>query len=235
MLEVVNLSTYYGNIKAIENVSLLINQGEIVTLIGNNGAGKTTVLMTIMGILKPKQGSIIFLNENIQSMNTENIVKRGISLVPEGRRIFLRLSVIENLSLGAYIRKDDKKIKEDMDYIYNLFPILKERINQIAGSLSGGEQQMLTIGRALMSKPRLLLLDEPSLGLAPKLVETVFGVLQRLNKEHGTTIFLIEQNANMALNLADRGYVMQTGSILLEGTRFELQNNDMVKKAYLAE
>jgi len=228
-----DLHTYYGKIRAIQGVSFNIKRGEIVTLIGSNGAGKSTILMTIMGILVPKKGRIVFLNKNIKDMGTEKIVKRGISLVPEGRRIFLNLTVVENLEMGAYIRKDKKEIMEDIDYVYNIFPVLKERRNQVSGTMSGGEQQMLAIGRALMARPKLLLLDEPSLGLAPILVEEIFSVLKKLNKEENTTIFLIEQNANMALNLSNRGYVLQTGHIVLEGTRGELLNNEKIREAYL--
>ena len=212
MLKIEDINVYYGNIHALKGVSLDINEGEIVTLIGANGAGKSTLLKTISGLLKPKNGSILFEGQSISGKVAQTIVKQGLSHVPEGRRVFANMSVEENLELGAYLRKDKQGIKEDFEKVYNLFPRLLERRKQLSGTLSGGEQQMLAMGRALMARPKLLLLDEPSMGLAPLLVKTIFRIIEEINKS-GTTILLVEQNANMALSIADRAYVIETGKI----------------------
>jgi branched-chain amino acid transport system ATP-binding protein len=232
MLKIENLVVAYGNIIALQGISLHVEEGELVTLIGSNGAGKTTCLKTISGLLKPISGSITYLGEDTARLLPYEIVKRGISQSPEGRHIFARLTVGENLLLGAIQRNDNAAIKADQEYVFTLFPILKERFNQIAGTLSGGEQQMLAIGRALMSRPRLLLLDEPSLGLAPILVQRIFASIQKVRAEGGT-VLLVEQNARQALTIADRGYVLETGRIILEGTAEELRTNSEVEKAYL--
>ncbi|MFJ7725937.1 ABC transporter ATP-binding protein [Neobacillus sp. NPDC097160] len=232
MLKINDINVYYGNIHALKGVSLEINQGEIVTLIGANGAGKSTLLKTISGLLKPKNGEILFENEHLAGKVAQAIVKRGISQVPEGRRVFSNMSVEENLELGAYLRKDKKGIREDFEKIYQLFPRLYERRKQLSGTLSGGEQQMLAMGRALMARPRLLLLDEPSMGLAPLLVKTIFNIIGEINKT-GTTILLVEQNANMALSIADRAYVIETGKIVAAGTAEELSQSDQIRAAYL--
>ncbi|MBN1230906.1 MAG: ABC transporter ATP-binding protein [Anaerolineales bacterium] len=232
MLTVDNIHTYYGNIHALKGVSLNVERGEIVTLIGGNGAGKTTTLKTITGLLKPKEGKILFEGNNISQEKAHSLVKMGISMVPEGRGVFARLSVEENLDMGAYIRDDKAGIKRDLEMVYELFPRLEERRKQVSGTLSGGEQQMLAIGRALMARPRLLLLDEPSMGLAPILVEEIFEKIKEINEE-GTTVLLVEQNALMALSIAHRGYVVQTGNIVLSETAENLKKNEMVQKAYL--
>lgn len=232
MLEVSDIHTYYGNIHALKGVSLVVEEGEIVTLIGGNGAGKTTTLRTINGLLKPRQGKISLDGEDLSAYKAHQIVYKGVAMVPEGRGIFARLSVAENLDLGAYSRTDRSTIPVDLERVFTIFPRLKERHKQIAGTLSGGEQQMLAIGRALMAHPRLLLLDEPSMGLAPILVENIFETIQAINKE-GTTVLLVEQNALMALSIANRGYVLQTGQIVLQDTALNLQQNEMVQKAYL--
>lgn len=232
MLKVNDINVYYGNIHALKGVSLEINQGEIVTLIGANGAGKSTLLQTISGLLKPKNGEVLFESEHVEGKVPQLIVKRGISQVPEGRRVFSNMSVEENLELGAYLRKDKKGIQEDFEKIYQLFPRLLERRKQLSGTLSGGEQQMLAMGRALMARPRLLLLDEPSMGLAPILVKTIFKIIEEINKT-GTTILLVEQNANMALSIADRAYVIETGKIVASGTAEELNQSDQIRNAYL--
>ena len=232
MLTINDINVFYGAIHAIKGVSLEVNEGEIVTLIGANGAGKSTILRTISGLLKPKSGSIKFEGQDIAGMPAHEIVKTGISQVPEGRRIFAEMSVLENLELGAFTRKDKDGIKADMELVFNRFPRLKERIGQLAGTLSGGEQQMLAMGRALMSRPRLLLLDEPSMGLAPLLIKEIFAIIQDINKT-GTTVLLVEQNANMALSIAHRAYVMETGRITLSGDAKELAASDEVRKAYL--
>lgn len=232
MLKVDGINVFYGNIQALKEVSLEINEGEIVTLIGANGAGKSTLLKTISGLLKPKQGKINFQGEEIAGKAAQSIVKMGISHVPEGRRVFSNMSVEENLELGAYLRKDKAGIKEDFDKIYDLFPRLLERKKQQAGTLSGGEQQMLAMGRALMARPRLLILDEPSMGLAPLLVKTIFRIITEIN-EAGTTILLVEQNAHMALSIANRAYVIETGRVVLSGTAAELNESEQVKMAYL--
>jgi len=231
ILEVENVHTFYGHIHALKGISLSVDQGEIVSLIGANGAGKTTTLRTICGLLEPREGTIRLYGEEILRYKANEIVYKGVSMVPEGRGIFARLTVAENLEMGAYSRKD-KNIDADRERVFNLFPRLKERHHQLAGTLSGGEQQMLATARALMAHPRLLLLDEPSMGLAPVLVESTFETIQQINNE-GTTILLVEQNALMALRIADRGYVMQTGIIVLHDTAANLQENEMVKKAYL--
>ena len=232
MLKIEDIHVYYGNIHALKGVSLDIHQGEIVTLIGANGAGKSTLLKTISGLLKPKSGKIEYENQSIMGKPAQAIVKMGISNVPEGRRIFANMSVQENLELGAFLRKDKDEIRKDYEKVFQLFPRLQERWKQQAGTLSGGEQQMLAMGRALMARPKLLLLDEPSMGLAPLLVKTIFRIIQEIN-ETGTTILLVEQNANMALSVADRAYVIETGKVVLSGTPEELNESDQIKHAYL--
>lgn len=232
MLQVENITVYYGNIQAIKGVTLDIQEGEIVTLIGANGAGKSTLLKTVSGLLKPKEGQILYEGKPIGGKAAQAIVKQGISHVPEGRRIFANMTVEENLQLGAYLRRDRAGIKKDMEQVYELFPRLLERLKQQAGTLSGGEQQMLAMGRALMAKPKLLLLDEPSMGLAPLLVKTIFRIIEEI-KATGTTILLVEQNAHLALSIADRAYVMETGRIVLSGTANELNESEQVKMAYL--
>ena len=232
MLTINDINVFYGAIHAIKGVSLEVNEGEIVTLIGANGAGKSTILRTISGLLKPKTGSIQFEGQEIAGMPAHEIVKTGISQVPEGRRIFAEMSVLENLELGAFTRKDKDGIKADMELVFERFPRLKERIGQLAGTFSGGEQQMLAMGRALMSRPRLLLLDEPSMGLAPLLIKEIFAIIQDINKT-GTTVLLVVQNANMALSIAHRAYVLETGRITLSGDAKELAASDEVRKAYL--
>ena len=232
MLLVENINVYYGAIHALKGVSVEVKEGEIVTLIGANGAGKSTTLRTISGMLKPKTGKILFEGQDIAGMAAQNIVKLGISQVPEGRRIFANMSVLENLELGAYIRNDSKEIKEDLEKIFKRFPRLAERKTQMAGTLSGGEQQMLAMGRAMMSRPRILLLDEPSMGLAPLLVKEIFSIIQDINAT-GTTILLVEQNAHMALSIAHKAYVLETGRISLSGTAKELAASEEVRKAYL--
>lgn len=232
LLEVKNVHSYYGNIHALKGVSLVVEQGEIVTLIGANGAGKSTTLKTISGIVRPREGSVYFAGEDLANYPAHQIVAHGISQVPEGRGVFARLTVTENLELGAYIHNNAKQIADDMERVFALFPRLKERRKQMACTLSGGEQQMLAMGRALMARPKLLLLDEPSMGLAPILVESIFETVQNINKQGGT-ILLVEQNALMALQVAHRGYVIQTGEIVLQDTAKALQNNEMVQKAYL--
>ena len=232
MLKIENLEVAYGNIKAIKGISLEVNQGEIVTLIGSNGAGKSTTLRAISGILKPKSGSITFNGERIDGVEGHEIVAKGICQSPEGRRIFPKMSVDENLDLGAFLRNDKEGIVADRDRVLELFPRLRERIDQKAGTMSGGEQQMLAVGRALMGSPKLLLLDEPSMGLAPVLVDMIFETIEKINKQ-GTTILLVEQNALAALNVADRAYVLESGSIKMSGKAKDLISNDEVTKAYL--
>jgi branched-chain amino acid transport system ATP-binding protein len=232
MLKIEDINVFYGNIHALKGVSLDINKGEIVTLIGANGAGKSTLLKTISGLLKPKNGNILFEGQSISGKVAQAIVKQGLSHVPEGRRVFSNMSVEENLELGAYLRKDKQGIKEDFEKVYNLFPRLLERRKQLSGTLSGGEQQMLAMGRALMARPKLLLLDEPSMGLAPLLVKTICSIIEEINKS-GTTILLVEQNANMALSIADRAYVIETGKIVLSGSSDELNQSDQIRMAYL--
>jgi branched-chain amino acid transport system ATP-binding protein len=232
MLELNDVHSYYGNIHALKGISLYVEKGEIVTLIGSNGAGKSTTIRTVSGLMHPRQGTIILEGERIEHLPAHQLVSRGIAQSPEGRRIFPRLSVRENLEMGAYVRTDREGILEDMERVFQLLPRLKERINQKGGTLSGGEQQMLAIGRALMGRPRLLLLDEPSMGLAPVLVEAIFTVISELNAQ-GTTILLVEQNANMALRYAARAYVLETGRIVLSGLAQEIAQNPEVKKTYL--
>ena len=232
MLDIKDINVYYGAIHAIKGISLTVNEGEIVTLIGANGAGKSTTLRTISGLLKPKTGSIEFLNKNIAGLPAHQIVKEGISQVPEGRRIFAEMTVVENLELGAFIRTDADAINEDMQMVFRRFPRLEERKTQLAGTLSGGEQQMLAMGRALMSRPRLLLLDEPSMGLAPLLIKEIFSIIEDINKA-GTTVLLVEQNANMALSIANRAYVLETGRITISGDAKELAASEEIRKAYL--
>ncbi len=233
MLEVKNIKTYYGNIQALKGVDIQISEGEIITLIGANGAGKTTTLMSISGIVPPRSGEVLFLGQPISDLQPNEIVSLGICQVPEGRRIFPYLTVSENLDMGAFLRTDSAEVKKDQEYIFELFPILAERRNQAGGTLSGGEQQMLAVGRALMARPRLLLLDEPSLGLAPLVVRQIFEIIKKINTENKTTIFLVEQNANLALKVAHRGYVMENGRITLSDTSANLMANEDVKKAYL--
>ncbi len=233
MLEVRAIDAAYGAITALRGVSLRVGRGEIVTLIGANGAGKSTTLMAVCGVVPVKAGVILFEEKPITSLRPDHIVRLGISQVPEGRRIFAELTVAENLDLGAFLRKDPAGVRQDLDYVYGLFPVLAERRRQTAGTLSGGEQQMLAISRALMARPRLLLLDEPSLGLAPLIIRQIFAILERINQEHKTTILLVEQNANLALQVAHRGYVMENGRIVLDGSGSELLDNEDVKKAYL--
>ena len=232
MLEIDNIHSYYGSIHALKGISLTVEQGEIVTLIGANGAGKSTTLRTITGTLKPREGAVRLEGEDLAPFKPHEIVNKGVAMVPEGRRIFSRMTVTENLEMGAYIRKDKNELTQDLERVFTLFPRLKERNKQVAGTLSGGEQQMLATGRALMARPRILLMDEPSMGLAPVLVEAIFDTIQRINKE-GTTILLVEQNALMALSIAGRGYVLQTGEIVLHDTATKLNKNSMVQKAYL--
>jgi branched-chain amino acid transport system ATP-binding protein len=232
MLEVENIHSYYGNIHALKGVSLTVDKGEIVTLIGGNGAGKSTTLRSITGIMKPLEGYVRLEGEDLAPFKAHEIVYKGIAMVPEGRRIFARLTVAENLDMGAYSRNSKQEIASDLERVYSLFPRLRERRNQIAGTLSGGEQQMLATGRALMARPRILLMDEPSMGLAPVLVELIFDTIKRINEE-GTTILLVEQNALMALSIANRGYVLQTGEIVLHDVAEKLQKNEMIQKAYL--
>ena len=233
MLELRGVDTFYGNIQALKQVSIDVAEGEIVTLIGANGAGKTTTLMSICGVVPPRRGEIFFKGAPIQRLSPEKIVALGICQVPEGRHIFPQMSVVENLEMGAFLRRDKAGLQADLDYVMNLFPILAQRRSQAGGTLSGGEQQMLAISRALMARPRLLLLDEPSLGLAPLIIKQIFEIIRKINAESGTTIFLVEQNANQALKLAHRGYVMENGHITLVDKAENLLNNEDVKKAYL--
>jgi branched-chain amino acid transport system ATP-binding protein len=234
VLEIKDLHTYYGNIHALKGISLHVEQGEIVSLIGSNGAGKTTTLRTIQGLIRLREGTILFEGSPLQSLSAQAIVRLGISQSPEGRLIFPRMTVQENLEMGAFSRRDSLGIKSDLEKALHLFPRLRERINQKGGTLSGGEQQMLAIARAMMARPRLLLLDEPSMGLAPILVSQIFSIIRDINAQ-GTTILLVEQNARMALTVSHRGYVLQTGQIVLTGTAQELQSNETVRKAYLGE
>ena len=232
LLEVENIHSFYGHIQALRGVSLVVEEGEVVTLIGSNGAGKTTTLRSIHGVLPPKQGRVVFDGEEIQGTPAHDMISKGIAQSPEGRKIFSRMTVRENLEMGAYHRADD--IREDMDRVFDLFPRLRERIKQEAGTMSGGEQQMLAIGRALMSRPKLLLLDEPSMGLAPVLVERIFQIIQEINKQ-GTTILLVEQNANVALEIATRGYVLETGTVVNSAPAEKLRQDPKVREAYLGE
>lgn len=233
MLELKNVNAHYGAIQALRDVSISIKRGEIITLIGANGAGKTTTLMTVSGIVPPSSGEVLFEDKPIHGMAPDRIVPLGISQVPEGRLIFPELTVLENLDMGAFLRDDGPEIKRDMDYVFDIFPVLAQRRGQRGGTLSGGEQQMLAISRALMSQPRLLLLDEPSLGLAPLVIRQIFDIILKINKERGTTIFLVEQNANLALKTAHRGYVMENGRITMSDTAANLLADEGVKKAYL--
>ncbi|MGL1891093.1 MAG: ABC transporter ATP-binding protein [Spirochaetaceae bacterium] len=233
MLKIDNINTYYGNIHALKGISLEVQQGEIISLIGANGAGKSTTLLSISGLEKPRSGSITLDGQELTTMSPDKIVSLGITQAPEGRRIFPGLTILENLELGAFLRKDKKQIKKDIEFMYSLFPILGERRHQLGGTLSGGEQQMLTISRALMMEPKLLLLDEPSLGLAPLIVKQIFDIIRKVNKENNITVFLVEQNANQALKICDRGYVLVNGKITLTDTGENLLKNDDVRKAYL--
>ena len=233
MLKINDIHTYYGAIEALKGISIEVQKGEIITLIGANGAGKSTTLMSICGVEPARSGSVVFEDTDITALSAHRIVAMGICQVPEGRRIFPALSVLENLDMGAYLRRDKAGIRADRDYVLNLFPILSQRQHQSAGTLSGGEQQMLAISRALMARPRLLLLDEPSLGLAPLIVQQIFEIITRVNSEQGTTIFLVEQNANMALKIAHRGYVIQNGRIVKTDSADALMVDEEVKKAYL--
>jgi ABC transporter related len=233
ILDVNDLNVYYGGIHAIKNISFNIKKGEIVSLIGANGAGKTSTLHAISGLVPIKSGEISLNGENVTNIEAHKLVSLGMAHVPEGRRIFTELTVLENLEMGAYTRNDTEQIKEDINHMFTLFPRLAERKKQLAGTMSGGEQQMLAMARALMSSPSLLLLDEPSMGLAPLLVQEIFNIIERINKEENVTVLLVEQNANMALSIADRGYVLETGKIILEGTGKELLSNPEIKKAYL--
>jgi branched-chain amino acid transport system ATP-binding protein len=232
MLKINKLTVTYGGITAVDDISIHVAEGKIVTLIGANGAGKSTTLRTIMGYNKPSGGSISYLCEEISGMNSRQIVKKGVTLVPEGRRVFTKLSVFENIKIGAYLRNDAKGIQKDIEWIYSLFPVLKDRSWQAAGTLSGGEQQMLAVARALMSKPKLMMMDEPSLGLAPLIVQSIFEIIKKLNQD-GVTILLIEQNANLALKIAAYGYVLETGRVMTEGTGHDLLNDKHVREAYL--
>jgi branched-chain amino acid transport system ATP-binding protein len=233
MLELRDVNTYYGNIQALHDINLKVDEGEIITLIGANGAGKSTTLMSISGITPPRSGEILFRGKPIHSMSPDKIVALGICQVPEGRHIFPELTVAENLDMGAFLRRDSAGIKKDLDYIYSMFPILSERRNQPGGNLSGGEQQMLAISRALMAQPQLLLLDEPSMGLAPLVTKQIFEIIKKINSEQNTTIFLVEQNANLALKTADRGYVLETGRITMYDAAEKLLSNPDIQKAYL--
>jgi len=233
MLELRNIKSYYGNIQALKGIDISISEGEIITLIGANGAGKSTTLMSICGVVPPRFGEIFFMGEPIHGLPPSEIVALGISQVPEGRRIFPYLTVTENLDMGAFLRNDRDGIRQDLEYIFELFPILAERRNQAGGTLSGGEQQMLAISRALMARPRLLLMDEPSLGLAPLVVKRIFEIIRKINEENKTTIFLVEQNANQALKVAHRGYVMETGRVTMSDTADNLLANEDIRKAYL--
>lgn len=235
LLRVENIHSYYGNIHALQGVSLYVDEGEIVTLIGANGAGKSTTIRTISGLMHPREGKVWFEGQDVSSTPAHHLVSRGIAQSPEGRRVFPRLSVSDNLQMGAYSRNDAAAVKQDLDMVLGLFPRLKERAKQYAGTLSGGEQQMVAIGRALMARPRLLLLDEPSMGLAPVLVDAIFDAIAHINKESGTTILLVEQNALMALEVAQRGYVLQSGTVVLSDDAKALLNNEMVRKVYLGE
>jgi len=233
MLELHSINSYYGNIQALHDISLKVEEGEIITLIGANGAGKSTTLMSISGIVPPRSGEILFKGKPIHGMSPDKIVSLGICQVPEGRHIFPVLTVAENLDMGAFLRRDSRQIKQDLEYIYTLFPLLAERRNQPGGNLSGGEQQMLAISRALMAKPQLLLLDEPSMGLAPLMTKQIFDIIKKINSEQNTTIFLVEQNANLALKTADRGYVLETGRITMHDRAKNLLSNEDIQKAYL--
>ena len=232
MLELRDVDTFYGPSQVLRDVSVQVNEGEIVCLLGANAAGKTTTMKTIFGIVRPRHGSVTFEDERIDHVSTDAIIKRGLALVPEARRVFSRMSVRENLEMGAYLNNDRASVEQSIERVYTLFPRLKERDKQISGTMSGGEQQMLAMGRALMARPRLICMDEPSMGLSPMLVQTVFDTIQEIRKQ-GTTVFLVEQNAFMALNIADRGYVLQTGQVVLADTAKNLLTSDLVRRAYL--
>lgn len=234
MLKINNLVVSYGGIEALKGIDMQVEKGKIVTLVGANGAGKSTVLRTIVGLVKKKEGNIIYKDEDLSTVKTQYLSSKGLTLVPEGRRIFSNLTVKENLYLGAYARKDKEEIEKNIKWVYELFPILEERQLQLGGTLSGGEQQMLAVGRALMSRPELLMMDEPSLGLAPLIVKDIFSIIKEINKK-GVTILLVEQNANLALKIADYGYVLETGTITMEGAGKDLLSNEDIKKAYLGE
>jgi len=233
LLQLKNIQTFYGKIQALKEVSLTIQEGEIITLIGANGAGKSTTLMSISGLVPPRSGEVLFMGEPIHQKKPDHIVSLGISQVPEGRHIFPQFTVLENLEMGAYLRKDKNGIRQDLNYVFELFPVLAKRRKQAGGTLSGGEQQMLAISRAMMARPKLLLLDEPSLGLAPIIIKQIFEIIQKINQEQKTTIFLVEQNANLALKAAHRGYVMENGKVILEDSADKLLNNPEVRNAYL--
>ncbi len=235
MLEIKNLKVKYGGIVALNGINMTIPDGKIVTLVGANGAGKSTTLRSITKLVTPAEGSITYDGKELTTMSTQDIVKLGITLVPEGRHVFADMTVEENLKIGAYLRKDKQNLRQEIEFIHEMFPILKKRSGQLSGTLSGGEQQMLAVGRALMSKPKLLMMDEPSLGLAPLVIKDIFEIIKKVNKEQGMTILLIEQNANAALKIADYGYVMETGTIGLEGTGEELLANERVKELYLGK
>jgi len=234
LLELKNVSAYYGPIRALSNVNMELYPGEMVCLLGGNASGKSTTLKTILGLVQVGEGEVYFRGERIDQKPTSYRIERGMAVVPENRRIFPKMTVRENLEMGAYLRNDPKGIKEDMEYVFSLFPRLEERLNQMGGTMSGGEQQMLAMGRALMSRPKLILMDEPSMGLAPKLVETIFKIIKSVN-DLGITVFVVEQNANIALSIADRGYVLQTGEVVLQGPARDLLNNEAMRKAYLGE
>jgi branched-chain amino acid transport system ATP-binding protein len=233
MLELRNVNAGYGNIQVLHQVDLIINRGEIITLIGANGAGKSTTLMAISGIVPVRSGKILFEGESVHKLSPDKLVAKGICQVPEGRHIFSQLTVQENLDMGAFLRNDKGGITDDLDYVFSLFPILADRRNQDGGTLSGGEQQMLAMSRALMARPKLLLLDEPSMGLAPLMIKQIFEIVKKINKDHNTTIFLVEQNANQALHIADRGYVIENGKIVISDTAEKLLQNQDIQKAYL--
>ncbi len=233
MLELRNINTCYGNIQVLHDISLTVQQGEIITLIGANGAGKSTVLMSICGVIPARSGKILFQGESVERMSPDRIVAMGISQVPEGRHIFSELTVAENLDMGAFLRRDIREIRQDLEHVYSLFPILADRRHQPGGNLSGGEQQMLAISRALMARPQLLLLDEPSMGLAPLMTKQIFEIIERINQEDNTTVFLVEQNANLALKTADRGYVLENGRIVIHDQADNLLSNKDIQKAYL--
>ncbi|MDR2110578.1 MAG: ABC transporter ATP-binding protein [Spirochaetaceae bacterium] len=234
MLAMEDVDVFYGKIQVLYGLSLSIEKGKIVCLLGANGAGKTTILKTILGALRPREGTIKFYDEVISGQPIAGVVKRGIAIVPEGRRIFTKMTVKENLEMGAFTQRDRKKILREMERVFALFPRLRERQNQVGATLSGGEQQMLAMGRALMARPKLILMDEPSMGLAPLLVENLFATIETINKEEGLTVFIVEQNANMALSIADFGYVIQNGNLVVANTAENLRNNEMIRRAYLA-
>ena len=234
LLEFRDVDTYYGELHVLKKVNYEIRAGEIVCLLGGNASGKSTTMKTVLGIVRPARGSVVFRGEPVNAVSTSERVRRGIAPVPEARRLFPKMTVFENLQMGAYTREDAAEIEQDLERVYGLFPRVKERRNQLAGTLSGGEQQMVAIGRALMARPTLVCMDEPSMGLSPLLVEQVFDIIQEINRQ-GTTIFVVEQNANMALSIATRGYVLQTGQVVLSGTAKSLRENEMIKSAYLGE